>query len=370
MEKLYVGSRKGLLIFTPDAGDTWSLSSLSFEGVPVSAVFPDPRDGRLYVALNHGHFGVKLHRSEDGGQSWEEVAVPTYPERPSDWVVDESLPGTKAEWNTEQVWIIEAAGNDTQDGLWAGTIPGGLFFSADSSESWELNESLWHRPERLKWFGGGFDNGGIHSVCVDPRDSNRLLIGVSCGGAWESKDKGETWSQCSQGLFAEYMPPDQRENPDIQDPHRMVMSREHPDSLWIQHHNGIFKSSDGARSWQHVPEAGPSTFGFAVATHPQDPNIAWFVPARKDECRVPVEQDFVVTRTRDGGQSFEVLSQGLPPSPAFDLVYRHALDVNFSGDSIALGSTTGGLWVSKNQGDQFELISTHLPPIYCLRFGK
>jgi hypothetical protein len=62
-----------------------------------------------------------------------------------------------------QIWCLEAGGNDEPGVLWAGTIPGGLFHSKDNDESWELIRSLWDRPERKNWFGGGYDDPGIHS---------------------------------------------------------------------------------------------------------------------------------------------------------------------------------------------------------------
>ena len=78
---------------------------------------------------------------------------------------------------------------------------------------------------------------------------------------------------------------------------------------------------------------------------------------------------FVVTRTRDGGASFEVLDGGLPEGAAFDLVYRHGLAIDDDGACLAMGSTTGGLWLSENGGDHWQCLSVHLPPIYCVRFG-
>ena len=75
-----------------------------------------------------------------------------------------------------------------------------------------------------------------------------------------------------------------------------------------------------------------------------------------------------MTRTRDGGQSFDTLSKGLPQQPAYDLVYRHALDVDENGDSLAIGSTTGGLWVSDDQGDNWQELDVRLPPVYSVRF--
>src|SRR5262249_34435559 len=99
-------------------------------------------------------------------------------------------------------------------------------------------------------------------------------------------------------------------------------------------------------------------------------DTAWLVPAVKDEKRVPVGGKVVVSRTRDGGRTFDVLSNGLPQEHAYDLVYRHALDIDSTGNVLAFGSTTGSLWGTENQGDIWESISTHLPPIYCVRFAK
>ncbi|MCY1312860.1 hypothetical protein D9M70_633270 [compost metagenome] len=106
-----------------------------------------------------------------------------------------------------------------------------------------------------------------------------------------------------------------------------------------------------------------------MAVHPRDADCAWFVPAVKDECRVPADRRLRVTRTRDGGQSFEVLERGLPQKSCYDLVYRHGLDVDDSGQCLAMGSTTGHLWLSEDAGDSWDLVAGHLPPIFAVRFG-
>jgi hypothetical protein len=195
-----------------------------------------------------------------------------------------------------------------------------------------------------------------------------VLLGVSCGGVWGTDDDGATWSVRARGMRAAYMPPAQASNENAQDPHRMVACAAQPDVLWVQHHNGIFRSVDGAKNWTEITGVKPSSFGFAVVVHPRDADTAWFVPAVKDECRVPVKNRFVVTRTRDGGRRFTTLRKGLPKELSFDLVYRHALDIDDSGERLVAGSTTGSLWVSNNQGDRWQLVSAHLPPIYSVRF--
>ncbi len=362
-DRIFVGSRKGLFVLTRRSrgNPAWQVEAVHFLGDPVTMVLADSRDGSLHAALNLGHFGVKMRRSNDGGKTWEERAVPLYPPQPAD--------AAGPPWTLLQVWSLEAAGADAPGVLWAGTLPGGLFRSADGGDTWSLVESLWSRPERPEWFGGGNDSPGIHSICIDPRDSRRLAVAVSCGGIWASGDDGAGWQPAAAGMHAEYMPPQRRDDPNVQDPHRVVQCRGRPEVFWAQHHCGLYRSVDGTKSWQEIAAAMPSAFGFAVAVHPVDADTAWFVPAAKDSCRVAADARVVVSRTRDGGRSFDILAEGLPAEPAYDIVYRHALDVDDSGERLAMGSTTGALWISENGGDSWQCLSAHLPPVYCVRFG-
>jgi len=358
-DRLFVATRKGLFEFRRQGAGSWVVARTSFLGSPVSMMLPDPRDGALYAALDLGHFGVKLHRSEDGGGSWAEIAAPSYTGVDAE---AEDPPSLKL------IWVIETGGPDEPGVLWAGTIPGGLFRSEDRGQSWALNRPLWDDPLRQQWFGGGYDKPGIHSISVDPRDSRRVVVGVSCGGVWETRDAGASWRVGGNGLFSVYMPPEQAGNPAIQDVHRVVRCPAAPDSLWVQHHNGVFRATDGIDAWQHIT---PSTgdFGFAAAVHPQKPDTAWFVPAVKDEYRYPADGRLVVARTTDGGASFDALVEGLPQADCYDLIYRHGLDVDEGGERLAMGSTTGGLWFSEDGGDRWTQSPARLPPIYAVRFG-
>ncbi len=350
--RILVSTRKGLFTLTRDAHGAWNVGAPQFLGTPVSLTLRDPADGALYAALNHGHFGVKVHRSSDEGVTWEERATPAFPKD------DEGA-------TLKLVWALESAGGT----LWAGTIPGGLFRSTDGAASWELVRPLWDRPERKEWFGGGYDKPGIHSICIDPRDSRALTVGISCGGVWITRDGGASWTLNATGMRAAFMPPEKRFDPNIQDPHRVVQCAARPEVLWAQHHNGLFRTTDGATSWTEITNVSPSTFGFAAAVHPRDPDTAWFVPAVLDECRVPVDGKVVVNRTRDGGRTFETLHRGLPGTHAYDLVYRHGLDLDPSGERLVMGSTSGGLWISEDQGDSWLTPAARLPPIYAVRFA-
>jgi hypothetical protein len=363
-DRLLVSTRKGLFVLQRE-GEAWRIAREAFLGDNVAVTLADPRDGSWYAALDLGHFGGKLHRSRDQGRSWEEIAVPAY--GGGDQVVTgDGKPPQPA--TLRLIWSLEAGGATEPGRLWAGTIPGGLFRSDDHGQSWQLVRSLWDRPERSEWFGGGYDQPGIHSICVDPRDSRCLRIAISSGGVWRSDDAGETWKQTADGMFAAYWPGERARDPNIQDVHRLVQCRDAPDSFWAQHHNAVFRSTQGGGHWEDVANVPPSVFGFAVAVHPRRPETAWFVPAVKDERRFPVDARLVVARTRDGGASFETLGEGLPQVPAYDLVYRHGLAVDASGDRLAFGSTTGGLWTSDDQGDHWQALAARLPPIHAVSF--
>jgi hypothetical protein len=355
-DRAWIATRKGLFELRRRTV-SWVVERVSFLGEPVTAVLPPGGDGRMLAALNLGHFGVKLHASDDAGGHWHEVATPAYPPQP------EAAAGPP--WKLVQVWVLESAAGS----VWAGTLPGGLFRSRDFGASWQLVEALWQQPGRSEWFGGGYDVPGIHSVCAHPQRAPELLVGISCGGAWVTPDDGASWELRCRGMRAAYMPPERAQDPNVQDPHRIVRCAAQPDLLWCQHHNGIWRSIDGGLGWQEVTAAPLSSFGFAVAVHPQHGDTAWFVPAVKDERRVPVDAALAVTRTRDGGRSFETLREGLPQTHCYDLVYRHGLDVAADGRALLMGSTTGSLWAGAEGGERWQPVSAHLPPIYAVRFG-
>ena len=364
-----VATRKGLFACERGASG-WSISRASFLGDNCTLAMHDPRNGDLLATLNHGHFGVKMHRSRDGGATWSEIASPKYPEKPADYVPKVPVEGKPADWSLKLVWALAPGGANEPGVLWCGTLPGGLFKSEDGGESWALNRPLWDDPRREEWFGGGADHPGIHSICVDPRDPRHVILGVSSGGVWITKDGGGAWQLTGHGMRAEFMPPEKQFEPNAQDPHLVAQAPTNPDVLWVQHHNGIFRSTDGAQSWSEITGVKPSVFGFAVAVHPHDADMAWFVPAVKDEKRYPMDGKVVVNRTRDGGKTFETLTRGLPQEHAYDLVYRHALDVDETGDRLAFGSTTGSLWISEDGGDSWQTLSSNLPPIHAVRFEK
>jgi photosystem II stability/assembly factor-like uncharacterized protein len=361
---MIVGTRKGLFVLKNGRG-RWSVAEYAHSASPVPYAFVDPRTGTMWASLDHGHWGSKLQRSPDLGRTWEEVEAPKYPERArtKSWAETKSVPAT-----LRYVWIIAPGGDDQPDRLYLGTEPGGLFRSDDGGKTFELVRGLWNHPTRKKqWFGGGRDYPGIHSVIVDPRDSRRVLVGISCAGVFETSDDGKKWHPRNQGLKADFLP-----DPDAevgQDPHFVAFHPAHPDHLWMQNHCGIFRSTNGAKSWKQVSKKDKLPhFGFPIAVDEEDPDTAWVVPAISDTHRIAVDAKMAVCRTTDGGKTWEALRKGLPQKDCYDVTFRHALD-NANG-TIAFGTTTGNLYVSEDRGDSWEVVGHNLPPIYSVRFTR
>ena len=94
---LLLGTRKGFISYQYKNGK-WQTENLSHEGVPVSIAYADPRTNTWWACLDHGHWGVKLHRSNDRGKTWEEVTAPAYPEGSE---IKDGVPAT-----TRYIWAM------------------------------------------------------------------------------------------------------------------------------------------------------------------------------------------------------------------------------------------------------------------------
>jgi len=357
LSTLLLGTRKGLVAYRM-VNNQWKVESLSFEGQPVSIAYADALTGQWWAALDHGHWGVKLHTSKDRGKNWEEVTAPAYPQG------EEIKDGIKAA--TRYIWSISNGGRAFPSRLWVGTDPGGLFVSTDEGKNFDLVQPLWQHPSRKEfWMGGGRDQPGIHSIVVDPRNEEHVYVGISCAGVFETPDSGKTWNVRNKGLRADFLPDPYAEIG--HDPHILVAAPSDPDTLWQQNHCGIFRSTDGGQHWQDISqEEGPARFGFALTVADDNADQAWVCPANSDATRTAIKGALCICRTDDGGKTWKDLRNGLPQENCFDIVYRHALAS--SGDAVAFGTTTGNFFFSPDRGENWQTINNYLSMIYSVQF--
>jgi photosystem II stability/assembly factor-like uncharacterized protein len=392
-DMILLGTRKGTIIFDR-INSNWQPRPIAHAGIPVCYAARDPRDGTLWVSLDHGHWGPKLSRSQDEGVTWVDITSLKYP-KGARYIVkylptpdfDPESPSAQPEYGDAtvlKIWNITFGNADQPGRLYAGTIPGGLFVSDDGGDNWELNRPLWNHHSRggdlfagdatteNHWNGtpASIDYGvfepGIHSIIVDPRDPNHIHVAVSTAGVIETTDGGESWHSRNQGMLNDYMP-----NPEFEwghDPHFVTSCPSQPDHLWQQNHCGVFYSDDGAKSWKKVsmPDLGVN-FGFPIVADANDGRTAWVVPAHADSERMAIDGGLFVARTTDGGQTWRSFRNGLPQTNAYDIVLRHGLDA--SGDCLCFGSTTGNVYLSEDRGETWQCLGNNFPPIYSVRFG-
>ncbi len=50
-------------------------------------------------------------------------------------------------------------------------------------------------------------------------------------------------------------------------------------------------------------------------------------------------------------------------------MYRHALAIDGTGDRLAFGSTTGGVWLTEDGGDRWTSLPARLPPVHAVTFA-
>lgn len=354
--QLLVGTTKGLVVYNC-TGNQLTVHAVHFEGLPISMVYEDERSHTWWVAVSHRHWGEKLHCSKDGGITWTERDIPSY----QNYFYKEKIPAS-----LKKIWVMQHTGIDRPGGLWLGTEPGGLFYSGDDGKKFNLVESLWNHPSRTnenQWFGAGKDYPFIHSIVLDPHNSDHLYIGISCAGVFETTDGGKSWAARNKGLKAAYLP-----NPAAEmghDPHSIKMCRSNTRVLWQQNHCGIFRSADGGANWEDV--SGENRFpqyGFALAIDEAREDTAFVIPAQSDQKRIPNDLKLTVCKTVDGGKNWQSKSKGLPDSNVFDLVLRHSF-VRKNG-VLCFGTSNGNLYASHDDGESWKQVSSNLATVNCL----
>src|SRR5690606_8410347 len=155
------------------------------------------------------------------------------------------------------------------------------------------------------WFGTPAAEGefapGIHSIAVDPRDPERVLVAVSTAGVLETTDGGRSWRSRNEGMSMDYLP-----DPSAEwghDPHFIARCPSALEHAWPQNHRGVLYSADVAATRKKVSNPAPGVrYGFPVAVEDEDGGAAWVGPGQSDAQRMAIDGGRFVARTTDGGE--------------------------------------------------------------------
>ncbi len=347
---ILVGTKKGAFIVEGTAKrDSWRLRGPYCESWPMNHVVADPVTETIYGGGGNEWFGPAVWKSLDLGMSWTHSSS--------------GLAYQTGDTPIKSVWSVAPSAN----GLYAGVEPAGLFRSDDAGESWQHVAGLREHPSRPDWQPGG---GGLilHSLIPHPSDETQLWIAISSAGVFHTADGGKTWEPRNRGTRADFLPPELRYPEYGQCVHCLVMASGLSDRLYQQNHCGMYRSDDGGRSWDSIEAGLPSSFGFPAAVHPRDPDTLYLLPLNGDSAgRYVPDAKTAVWRTRDRGDSWEALREGLPQENAFFGVLRQAMATDrLAPAGVYFGTNTGELFASADEGDSWRCITRYLPPIYSV----
>ena len=382
--RVLVGTRKGAFVLTSDAKrKKWEVSSPLFAGwemYHLKGSLADPN--RLYASQSSGWFGQIIQRSDDGGKTWHQPGTPpgeptTAPDgsptgESNKFVYDTSAEtgkpltthqwydGTPHPWEFKRVWHLEPSLTDP-DTVYAGVEDAALFRSTDGGRTWLELSGLRGHGSGDNWAPGA---GGmcLHTILLDPSDSNRIFTAISSAGSFRTDDGGKTWRPINRGLHSLYIPDPTAEIGHCV--HRIALHPSRPNVLFMQKHWDVMRSDDAGDSWHEISGNLPTDFGFVIDVHAHEPETIYVVPIKSDSEHFPPDGKLRVYRSRTGGNDWEALTQGLPQSDCYVNVLRDAMAVDsLDRCGVYFGTTGGQVYASADAGDSWAPIVRDLPPV-------
>ena len=291
----------GLFRLDPDSGSWERLGTglpAKVEARTIAIASRSPET--VYVGTQDGPY-----RSRDGGGTWQKLP----------------LPGEK-----QLVWsiLLEAAAPEM---IYLGTEETTMYRSRDGGESWtELTP-----PEPKGMVRMSFPCRVIR-LAQDPSDPRRLYAGLEVGGVLASRDGGDSWRGCNEGLLEFTKEPRLRsrivsdtETEGMMDSHALAVSSAAPGTVFLATRMGLFRSGNGGTSWQEmgIGRFSPLTYARDVKVSQHDPRTlyaALSVAAVSDEGSL--------YRSRDLGETWQRFDHGVEMKSTLMVIAESARDPN------------------------------------------
>ncbi|MYH64137.1 MAG: glycosyl hydrolase [Chloroflexi bacterium] len=210
---------------------------------------------------------------------------------------------------------------------------------------------------------GPFRGGRVVAVAGDRRDPNTFYFGAVCGGIWKTTDAGQYWQNISDGFLTapsigalEVAPAD----PNV----IYAGTGESTIRIDVSVGDGVYKSTDAGRSWQHIGLRDTRQIG-KIRSHPQNADLVYVAAfghafGRNDERGV--------YRSQDGGASWEKVLFVSDKAGAVDItidqsnpriIYAAVWEAYRNFWQISSGGEDSGIYRSLDGGDSWQRINSN-----------
>lgn len=199
--------------------------------------------------------------------------------------------------------------DDSADTYYVGTASGGIFKTTDAGGTWTPifddqeflsigDMAISKRNPKTIWVGTGEPNMGGGSMTYDGN------------GIFKSEDGGLTWKNKglkNVGGFGKLLISPTNDN--------TIFAGAAGPVFKTDKNRGVYRTKDGGKTWKQVFFVSEKTSVIDMAIHPTDGNIIY--AATWERQRTPLKTIFGgatsgIHRSKDGGESWEELTKGLP----------------------------------------------------------
>ena len=326
-EELLVGTARGIARLRRE-GAGWRGDGTVLESQHNAAILIEPHSGHIYA----GSYGDgSLHVSQDGGATWHH---------------------SDAGLTEHNVFSLEALTLNGAVRLFCGTEPAKLFVSDDLGATWSERPALRSVPTVDSWsFPGPPHVAHAKHIAFDPANPSTMYVSIEVGGLLRSDDGGDTWRDVP-GMY--------------EDVHRLVINPSQPSRMYVTGGDGLYASEDAGDSWQHWTTTEHEIGGYPdqLVFNPRNPDVM-FIASAKDSPGAWRQTHFAgarISRSTDGGRSWQVLRNGLPDRMQGNI---EAMCLEDWGESCSIfaATTAGEVFASDDAGDSWSIIAEGLAPI-------
>jgi photosystem II stability/assembly factor-like uncharacterized protein len=328
MTTIMVGIQNSILVL--DSSKGYKIDE-SLKGTNPQSIAFDPRNPeRAYC----GTFGEGLWKTDDGGQTWDNIGKDVIS---SPYVMSVAVSS------------LNLNSGNTSNKVYAGTEPSAFYVSNDGGDSWKRMDSLNKLPSSESWsFPPRPWTHHIRWIEPDENNPNYVFAAIEAGALVQSRDGGRTWiDRVEQGPY---------------DTHTLATHPKAPKRLYSSAGDGYFESFDYGDSWTSPMEGLKHSYLYSIAVDSGDPQNV-IVSASKGPGRAYSVEDaesFVYTRDEDGGK-WRAISDGLP-EPAGTTITIFVANPKVSGEFYAVNNR--GLFISTDSGDSWKKLDTSWPKEY------